>query len=112
MTTQERWALYENGEFRQTIAVKLLDWAGYWTTAGIDGITEPLLKAQTKRAVEMVVQDLSYVIGIVTSLAISDSAIASIEVEEVTEAIIASVITTIMTYKLAWVTGIFDLPQG
>ena len=104
MTNKERWEFYESADFRQVVAIKLLDWAGYWATAGVDGIDNPLLKAQTKRAVNMVVTELGYVTGIVVSLAISDSSI--VQAEEVSEEIIGSVVTSIMSYKLAWVTGI------
>ena len=104
MTNHERWDLFESGEFRQIIGIKLLDWAGYWTTAGLDGIQDNLQKAQMKSAINMVVQDLGYVMKVVASLAVSDPAI--VQSEEVSEEMIGSVVTAIMSNKLLWVTGV------
>ena len=106
MTNQERWELYESGQLHRAIAVELLDWAGYWTTAGVDGITDPLTKAQTKQAISIIVTDLAYANKVVASLAISDATIAQAEVEDITEQMIKSVVTGIMTNKLEWLTGI------
>ena len=108
MTTQERWELYENGEFRQTVAIKLLDWAGYWTTAGLDGIESTLQKKQTERAIDMIIHDLGYVIGTVVSLIISDPAIK--EANVITEEMINNAVVSVMAYKLPWITGITELP--
>ena len=111
MTNQERWELYEDGLFRQTIAIELLDWAGYWTTRGVDEIEDATLKQQTKRAIEIITTDLGYAIGIVVSLAISDSSIKGANLEDVTEQLVSGVVTSIMTYKIAWVTGIMHVNE-
>lgn len=111
MTNQERWNLYESGVLHQSIAVALLDWAGYWTSAGVDGITDPLLRAQTKQAINIIVTDLSYANKVVASLAISDSVFKETTVEDVTEEMVLGVVTNIMTYKLAWLTGIDHIDE-
>lgn len=109
MTNQERWTLYENGEFRQDIAIELLDWAGYWATTGLDEITDPLQKAQTRRAIQMILEDVSYTIKIVAGLVISDDAIKAASPEDVTPAFIHPIIVSIMANKLAWITGISEI---
>ena len=106
MTNAERWTLYESGDLHRAIAVALLDWAGYWTTAGVDGIQDTLTKEQTKQAIRIIVTDLSYANKVVASLAISDNTLKNAEVNEITEGMINSVVTSIMTYKLAWLTGV------
>ena len=109
MTNQERWTLYENGEFRQDIAIELLDWAGYWTTAGLDPIEDTLQKAQTRRAIQMILEDISYVLKIVDGLVISDDAIKAASPEDVTPEFIHPIIVSIMANKLAWITGISEI---
>ena len=88
MTNQERWELYESGELHRAIAVELLDWAGYWASAGVDGIQDELLRAQTKQAVNIILTDLSYANKVVASLAISDASFKNLTQEEITETII------------------------
>ena len=108
MTNIDRWNLYENGDFRQMIAINLFDWAGYWATAGVSGITDPLLQAQTKNADSMILEDPGYCIKIVAGLLISDDAIKNAE-NEITEDIVAGAVTRIMSFKLAWLTGIHEV---
>lgn len=104
MTKQERWNLYENGQFRQSIGIELFDWAGYWATAGLDPIEDETQKNQTRQAIHLILENPSFVIGVVTGLAISDDAVISAEV--ITDAIIHSVVVSIMANKLEWVTGV------
>ena len=111
MTNQERWQYYESGQLQRSVAVQLLDWAGYWTTAGLDAITDPLQKEQTRQTIRMILTELSYVIKIVSSLAISDNAIKEAQPELITESTIATVVTSILTYKLQWITNISELPE-
>ena len=49
MTNQERWEYYESGALQRIVAVQLLDWAGYWTTAGLDPIEDDLQREQTRQ---------------------------------------------------------------
>ena len=109
MTNQERWAFYESGEFRQTLAIQLLDWAGYWAKEGLDEITDDLQKAQTKRAIDMILQDISYVLRIVASLVITNDTIKSTAVEDITEQMVYDAMVYIMANELAWVTGISEV---
>ena len=106
MTNEERWTLYDSGEFHRSIGIELLDWAGYWTSAGLDGISDPLLKAQTKQAIQIILTDLSYANKVVASLAISDATIKNAQVDAITELMIRGVVTSIMSYRLEWITGI------
>ena len=111
MTNQERWQYYESGQLQRSVAVQLLDWAGYWTTAGLDEITDPLQKEQTKLTIRMILTNLSYVIKIVTNLAISDDTIKEAEINSITESMIRTVIVSILASKLEWVTNISELPE-
>lgn len=108
MTTQDRWILYENGEFRQTIAIKLLDWAGYWMSAGIDSIENDLLRRQSERAIHMIIEDLSYCVKIVTSIVISDSELAATPPEEVTDEQVKRIVDGVMANKIRWLTDIAE----
>lgn len=110
MTNQERWQYFESGELQRVTAIELLDWAGYWTTAGLGDITDPLQKEQTRQAIRLILTDLSYTIKVVASLAISDSAIASSEAGMVQESTIHTVVVSIMANKLEWLTGLTELP--
>lgn len=111
MTNQERWEFYESGEFRQTLAIQLLDWAGYWAKEGLGEIADPLQKAQTRRAIDMILQDISYVLRIVAGLVITDETIKAAEVEEVTEQMIYNAMVYAMANELEWVTGVYSLPE-
>lgn len=106
MTNEERWQLYDSGEFHRAIAIELLDWAGYWTTTGLDEITDPLQKAQSKQAITIIITDLSYANKVVASLAISDSRLVETELSNVNEALIKAIVVSIMANKLEWLTGI------
>lgn len=110
MTNQERWELYENGELRQDIAIELLDWAGYWSGPGVidSEITDDLLKRQTRQAVKMILEDISYCIRITVGMFISDDDVKNASVEDITEALIHTVIVRIMATKLEWLTGISE----
>lgn len=109
MTNQERWQYFESGELQRVTAVELLDWAGYWTTEGLDEITDPLQKEQTRQAIRLILTELSYTIKIVASLAISDEAIKSCPVDNVPESVIHTVIVGIMARRLEWLTGITEI---
>ena len=106
MTPQERWDLYESGEFRRNISIDLLDWAGYWSAPGrIDEeIEDETQRIQTREAVRIIATDISRATKITAALAISDDRI--VESQTVTDAIIKAVVTTIMAQKLEWLTGI------
>lgn len=110
MTNTERWTMYEDELFRQTLGIKLIDWAGYWAAEGLDSITDPLQKAQTARAIEMIVQDLAYVLRIVATLVISRDNIKAASITEVTEQLIYEAMVYVMAHELEWVTGIKEIP--
>lgn len=112
MTNQERWQYFESGELQRVTAVELLDWAGYWTTEGLDEITDPLQKEQTRQAIRLILTELSRTIKIVASLAISDDAIKACDPDNVPESVIHTVIVSIMARKLEWLTGITALPEA
>lgn len=112
MTNSERYTYFESGALQEAVEIELLDWAGYWTTAGLDSITDPLQKAQTAEAIRLILNDLQYMVKVVTELAISDSAIKSASPDGVTEAMIYSAVTAILANKLAWITGITEITEG
>ena len=109
MTDNERWELYEDGTFRQTIGIKLLDWAGYQTI--IDHSQESaLVQAQKKRAIDMILQDLGYIVKIVSGLVISDPGIKQ-ATPPVTDELVKSIVDAVMQNQLAWITGIDSVPE-
>lgn len=110
MTNKERYTYFESGQLQEGVEIELLDWAGYWTTAGLDTITDPLQKTQTTEAIRLILNDLAYMVKVTSELAISDSAIAQAAPDGVTVSIIHSVVTSILANKLAWITGITELP--
>lgn len=112
MTNQERWAFYESGEFRQTLAVQLLDWAGYWAKNGLNEITDPLQKMQTRRAIDLTLQDISYVLRVIASLVITDDTIKASRPEDITEQMIYNAMVYVMANELEWVTGVSELPES
>ena len=105
MTNQERWRFFESGELQRVTAIELLDWAGYWTIAGLDEITDETQKQQSREAIHMILNSLSQVTKIVASMVISDDAIRNAEAGTITEAMIRPVIVSIMANRLEWVTG-------
>ena len=112
MTNHERAMYFESGQLQEGVQVELLDWCGYWTTAGLDEITDPLQKAQTAEAIRLILNDLPYMDKVVSELAISDSAIKEATPDGVTEAMIKVAVTSIMANKLAWITGITVIPSA
>ena len=108
MNNQERYEYFNSGILQRATAIELLDWANYWTTTGIDGITDPLLRLQTKTAIRMILTDLGRINKFVAHMAISYPDIK--DAVEPTELNIHNVVTNIMSFKLAWITGITEVP--
>lgn len=111
MNNSERYTYFESGELHRAIAIELLDWAGYWATAGLDEIIDPLQKLQTREAIRRILTELGQTNKIVASLAISYDEIKNAQVGQVTPAIIKGIVNNIMAFKLAWITGISKLPE-
>lgn len=109
MTKQERLSLYESDELRQSIMIELFDWAGYWTTAGLGDITDPLLKEQTRQAISSILVDINYATKIIIGLIISEDVIKNKTINEITEQDIHSLVVSIMGNKLAWLTGVNEI---
>ena len=106
MTNAERFTYFESGALQEAVEVELLDWAGYWTTAGLDSITDPLQKEQTRQAINMILNDLGYMDKVVSELAISDDAIKQASPDGVTESMIYSAVTSILAQTFKLITGI------
>ncbi len=109
MTNQERWNLYDSGTLRQSIAIELLDWAGYWASIGVENIEGELLRQQSRRAVRMILEDPSYTIRIVTGLFVSDDEVKN--ASEITEQLIHTVVVRIMAGRLQWITDIYPVEE-
>ena len=109
MNSNERWAYYDSGELQRTVAIDLIDWAGYWTNAGLDGFNnDPIKKRQMRFCVNQILTDLAYIIKIVSTIAMSYPAIKDANAATgPSEADIASVVNDIMSYRLAFVSDIF-----
>ena len=109
MTNQERFEYFESGKLQRAVEIELLDWAGYWTTAGLDEITDPLQKTQTEQMILLILRLLPEYIKQVSRLAISYPEIK--DAVEPTEANVKSAVTNILTFKLSWLTGIKEIPE-
>lgn len=106
MNNKERWEYYESGELQRIVAVQLLDWAGYWTTAGLDSIEDDLQKEQSRQAIKMILEDLSYAVKVVTAMLISDPVIKNGIPGYISENDIYTAVVSIMASRLEWLTGI------
>ena len=105
MIKDERWAYFESGELQRKVAIDLIDWAGYWTNTGIDGIESEVQRRQMRFCINQILTDLSYIIRIVATIAMSYPAIKD-AVEAPSEADIAATVNDIMSFRIAWVADI------
>lgn len=110
MNNRERYEYFESGKLQRAVQIELLDWAGYWAEFWPDGLDDELLKLQTKEAVSRILSDLATMTKKVSRLAISADAIKSADPDGVTDAIIHTVVVQIMARRLAWLTGITEVP--
>ena len=106
MTNEQRYEYFESGKLQKATEIELLDWAGYWATAGLDEITDPLQKAQMKAAINLILSDLSMMIRKTSRLAISYDVFKDAVPEGILDSDIHTVIVNIMATKLSWLTGI------
>ena len=107
MTNQERWNYYDSGILQREVAVKLIDWAGYWTNAGLDGITDNVKKYQMRRMINDILNDMSIPIKTISTIAMSYPSIKDAVVP--TESDIPTVVDDILSFRLDWVTNIFPI---
>ena len=112
MTNEQRYIYFESGKLQKATEIELLDWAGYWATAGLDEITDPLQKAQMKAAINLILSDLAMMIRKTSRLAISYDVFKESAPEGVTDHDIHVVVVSIMASKLAWLTGIETVPEA
>lgn len=110
MTNEERFIYFESGKLQRAVEIELLDWAGYWTTAGTGSIEDPLQRAQTDAMIRMILRSLPECIKQVSRLAISEDAIKT-STGDPAESVIHTVTVSILARKLAWLTGIESLPE-
>ena len=107
MTNEQRFNYFESGKLQRAVEMELLDWVGYWTTMGLDSITDPLLKAQMEQMILLILRSMPEYIKQVSRLAISYPEIK--DAVEPTEANVKSAVTNILTFKLSWLTGIKEI---
>ena len=107
MTKQQRYDYYNSGKLQPVVQVSLLDWLNYWANADIEAeITDPLLLAQTKAEIGLLLTDLANQTTQVSMLVFGDSRIAEAEEEAITETLINTVVVSVMSNCLRWLTGI------
>lgn len=111
MNNQERFVYFESGELQRSTQMELLDWAGYWTSEGLDEIEAPLQKEQTRVAIRMILTDLASMVKKVSRLAISDDIIKAATAGTVTDEMIRTVVVAIMASRLEWLTGVTSVPE-
>ena len=106
MTNQERYTYFESGVLQRATQMELLDWAGYWTTEGLDEITDRLQKDQTRVAINMILTDTGNMTKKVARLAISYEVFKTKAAADITDEDIRLTVVNIMANKLVWLTGI------
>jgi len=111
MNNNERYEYFNSGQLQRSVQMELLDWAGYWTTAGLDEITDPLQRQQTRVAINMILIDQGGgMVAKVSRLAISADVFKTKSASAVTDEDIRAVVVSIMANKLEWLTGVTSLP--
>lgn len=111
MTNEQRFEYFESGKLQRAVEIELLDWAGYWTTAGTGSIEDPLQRAQTEQMILLILRNLPEYIKQVSRLAISYDEIKT-ATGDPTEATIRGIVTNVLTFKLEWLTGIKELGEN
>lgn len=106
MTNLERYQYYKSGQLQPLVQIALIDWMTYWTTAGLDDITDPTLKEQTVAAINLLIEDPDGITEKVCEFVIGEDAIKSAE-ETPTEAQIKTAVDAIMANKLRWITNMY-----
>ena len=107
MTKQERFEYFNSGKLQSVVQVCLIDWLNYWANADIEAeITDPLLLAQTKAELNLLLNDLNTQTQQVSMIVFGDSRIAEAEESAITEALINTVVVSVMSHCLRWLTGI------
>ena len=107
MTKNERYEYYNSGKLQPIVQVCLLDWLNYWTSADIEAeITDPLLLAQTKAEISLLLHDLNNQTAQVSMIVFGDDRIASAEEAAITEELINTVVVFVLSNCLRWLTGI------
>ena len=111
MTNQERYTYFESGVLQRATQMELLDWAGYWTTEGLDEITDRLQKEQTRVAINMILTDTGNMTKKVARLAISYEVFKTKAAADITDEDIRLTVVNIMANKLVWLTGISSVAE-
>ena len=111
MTNQERFEYFESGKLQRAVEIELLDWAGYWTTAGTGSIEDPLQREQTEQMIILILRALPEQISMVSRLAISYDEIKT-ATGDPSDVTIRGIVTNILTFKLEWLTGIKELSEA
>lgn len=111
MTNQERYQYYNSGQLQPMVQIELIDWLAYWTSIGTDIITDPLLKEQTNEAIKNLLYDLNGMTNKVSMMAIGEAVIKDAPLLP-TEENVKTAVTTIMSTRLRWLTGVDAVETG
>ena len=96
MNNTERFEYFESGALQKSAQMELLDWAGYWMTAGLEPIEDQLQREQTRVAINMILVDGGQLVQKVSRMAISYDVFLTKTAEQITDADIRTVIVNIM----------------
>ena len=112
MNKQERFNYYNSGKLQPIVQVCLLDWMNYWCNTNIEEqITNPLLLAQTKAEISLLLNDLNGQTQQVSMIVFGDSRIAEVEESAITESLVNTVVVSVMSNCLRWLTGIDSVAE-
>ena len=106
MTNLERYQYFKSGQLHPLVQIALIDWMTYWTTAGLDDITDPVLNAQTVAAINLLIEDPDSITEKVAEFVIGEEVIKTAE-EIPTESQIKTAVDSIMANKLRWITNMY-----
>ena len=107
MNKNELYDYYNSGKLQPIVQMCLVSWLNYWCNANIEQeIQDPLLLAQTKAEINLLLSDLQGQTVKVSILVLGDSRISGVDESEITEEIINTVVVSIMARCLRWLTGI------
>lgn len=104
MTNADRLDYFYSEDYRNSVKICLLDWAGYWTANGLDEITDEKLKTQTTEAINLVLGNLDETTLKVAECVITVDAIKN--AETVTDEMIMTAVNSVMGVRLEWITNI------
>ena len=100
MTLEERNNVLISPSFTAKCRIAFCDWIEYWAINGTDSIQDQDLRNKTESLIRVGLEDLDTCVSKIAVLAISDTSI--VNAEEVTDALVSSAVTNIMSHAIEY----------